>query len=57
MSAPPRKFRTALAFRKWLETNHAKAHEIVLRVQRVHAADRGMTYRQALDEARVLAGC
>ncbi|MGE5358574.1 MAG: DUF1801 domain-containing protein [Bacteroidales bacterium] len=47
----PRSFRNALAFRAWLEKNHAKARELVVRLQRVHAADRGVTYAEALDEA------
>ncbi len=51
MSESLRTFRSAAAFRAWLRRNHATAREIVVRLQRVHAADRGMTYAQALDEA------
>ncbi len=47
----PRTFRNAAAFRAWLRRNHATAREIVVRLQRVHAADRGITYAEALDEA------
>ncbi len=47
----PRRFRTAAAFRGWLQANHATAREIIVRLHRVHAADQGMTYTQALDEA------
>lgn len=44
-------FRTAAAFRAWLERHHATASELVVRIFKVHAASRGMTYAQALDEA------
>lgn len=47
----PTVFKTPAAFRTWLEKNHAKAAELTVRLFRVHAASRGMTYRQALDEA------
>ena len=50
MSAP-KTFRTQAAFRAWLETHHATATELELRLFKVHAAHRGMTYAQALDEA------
>jgi uncharacterized protein YdeI (YjbR/CyaY-like superfamily) len=51
LSHSPRGFGTAAAFRDWLHRNHATAREIIVRLQRVHAADRGITYKQALDEA------
>ncbi len=47
----PKAFRTPAAFRAWLEKNHASATELVLRLFKVHAAHRGLTYKQALDEA------
>jgi uncharacterized protein YdeI (YjbR/CyaY-like superfamily) len=46
-----RGFRDAEAFRAWLKKNHAKAIELVVRLRRVHAAHRGITYAEALDEA------
>jgi uncharacterized protein YdeI (YjbR/CyaY-like superfamily) len=47
----PTAFADAAAFRSWLRRKHATAGEITLRLQKVHAADRGLTYAQALDEA------
>jgi uncharacterized protein YdeI (YjbR/CyaY-like superfamily) len=47
----PRAFRTPAAFRAWLERNHATAKELEIRLFKVHAAHRGITYAQALDEA------
>lgn len=47
----PRAFRSAAAFRAWLERNHDKASELVLRCYKVHAKHRGLTYPEALDEA------
>jgi len=47
----PKAFRTPAAFRAWLETHHASATELVIRLFKVHAAHRGITYKQALDEA------
>ena len=47
----PVAFRTAAAFRAWLERHHAGAPELLVRLFKVHAADRGMTYKQARDEA------
>jgi uncharacterized protein YdeI (YjbR/CyaY-like superfamily) len=47
----PKTFRTPAAFREWLEKNHAKAKELEIRLFKVHAAHRGLTYAQALDEA------
>jgi uncharacterized protein YdeI (YjbR/CyaY-like superfamily) len=44
-------FRTPAAFRAWLEKHHATASELVLRLFKVHATHRGLTYAQALDEA------
>jgi uncharacterized protein YdeI (YjbR/CyaY-like superfamily) len=39
------------AFRAWLRRNHATARELLVRCFKVEAAHRGLTYRQALDEA------
>jgi uncharacterized protein YdeI (YjbR/CyaY-like superfamily) len=47
----PKAFRTPAAFRAWLEKNHATAAELEVRLFKVHAAHRGITYSQALDEA------
>lgn len=47
----PRAFRSAADFRAWLERNHDKSKELILRCYRVHAKHRGATYREALDEA------
>jgi uncharacterized protein YdeI (YjbR/CyaY-like superfamily) len=47
----PKAFRSPAAFRAWLEKNHATATVLELRLFKVHAAHRGITYLQALDEA------
>ena len=47
----PTDFKAPAAFRSWLERHHATATELVVRLFKVHAAGRGMTYVQALDEA------
>ena len=47
----PKMFRTPAAFRAWLEKHHATAAVLELRLFKVHAAHRGITYAQALDEA------
>ena len=47
----PAEFRTPEAFRLWLERHHDNASELLIRLFRVHAAERGITYSQALDEA------
>src|SRR5262245_13169504 len=46
-----RSFRTQAAFRAWLQKNHARADELILRLFKVHVAHKGVTYAQALDEA------
>jgi uncharacterized protein YdeI (YjbR/CyaY-like superfamily) len=46
-----RSFRSRTAFRKWLEKNHARAGELLLRCVKVDAAMAGVIYREALDEA------
>jgi uncharacterized protein YdeI (YjbR/CyaY-like superfamily) len=47
----PTSFRTPEAFRAWLAKNHATVAELIVRCYKVHSADRGITYAQALDEA------
>ena len=44
-------FRTAAAFRAWLKKHHRDRAELLVLLFKAHAADRGMTYPQALDEA------
>jgi uncharacterized protein YdeI (YjbR/CyaY-like superfamily) len=46
-----RTFASAGAFRKWLEANHEKEAEILVRCYKTHAQRKGITYREALDEA------
>jgi uncharacterized protein YdeI (YjbR/CyaY-like superfamily) len=48
--AEPRGFSSAAAFRAWLERHHATASELLIRLSKV-GAGRGLTYREALDEA------
>jgi uncharacterized protein YdeI (YjbR/CyaY-like superfamily) len=47
----PKAFRNAAAFRAWLERNHSTRKELVVKLYKVHAKEKGMTYRDALDEA------
>ena len=47
----PKAFRDRAAFRAWLETHHESATELIVRCFKAHASHRGLTYRQALDEA------
>jgi uncharacterized protein YdeI (YjbR/CyaY-like superfamily) len=47
----PTFFRNAAAFRAWLRVHHKTAAEITLQLVKNHAAETGMTYTQALDEA------
>lgn len=44
-------FPSPSAFRSWLSENHDTARELTVRLFKTHAADRGLTYAQALDEA------
>jgi uncharacterized protein YdeI (YjbR/CyaY-like superfamily) len=46
-----RSFRNRAAFRRWLEKNHARAGELLLRCVKVGTAATGVTYQEALDEA------
>ena len=47
----PKSFKTQAAWRAWLDAHHDSSREILLRLFKVHAAHRGLTYKQALDEA------
>jgi uncharacterized protein YdeI (YjbR/CyaY-like superfamily) len=47
----PRAFSSRAKLRAWLERNHARAPVLNLRLFKVHARERGVTYREALDEA------
>jgi uncharacterized protein YdeI (YjbR/CyaY-like superfamily) len=44
-------FRSPKTFRDWLRRNHGSAAELVVRCYKAACAERGVTYRQALDEA------
>lgn len=44
-------FKSPAALRAWLAAHHETATEILIRIFKVHAAHRGVTYAQALDEA------
>ena len=46
-----RSFRSPATFRSWLAKNHRTAAELILRCYKTSAVPRGITYRQALDEA------
>jgi uncharacterized protein YdeI (YjbR/CyaY-like superfamily) len=47
----PKSFRTLEAFRAWLEKNHAGKKELMMRLFKVSAKERGIGYREALDES------
>ena len=47
----PKSFASRAQLRAWFERNHASAAELNLRLFKVHARERGVTYREALDEA------
>jgi uncharacterized protein YdeI (YjbR/CyaY-like superfamily) len=47
----PRFFRSAAAFGRWLAGNHGKRSELLVGLYKKHAAHRGMTYPEAVDEA------
>lgn len=44
-------FASQASFRRWLEQHHAKRTELHIRCFKVHARKRGMTYREAVEEA------
>lgn len=50
MTEAPRAFRNAAALQGWLAANHREAGELILRCYKRHAAHRGVTYTEALDE-------
>lgn len=50
-SSAPEHFRTAAAFRRWLEKNHAKRSELLVGFYHKKSGKGGMTYGEALDEA------
>lgn len=50
----PRSFPGPASFRAWLEKHHARATELLLRCRKTGASGRGVTYREALDEALCL---
>jgi uncharacterized protein YdeI (YjbR/CyaY-like superfamily) len=47
----PRSFASRAQLRAWLVRHHASAADLNLRLFKVHARERGVTYREALDEA------
>jgi uncharacterized protein YdeI (YjbR/CyaY-like superfamily) len=47
----PKSFRTRQAFREWLEKNHDRKTELMMRLFKTSAKHRGIGYREALDEA------
>jgi uncharacterized protein YdeI (YjbR/CyaY-like superfamily) len=47
----PRAFDSQSDFRNWLTTHHATTSELLILCYRSRAQDKGLTYRQALDEA------
>jgi uncharacterized protein YdeI (YjbR/CyaY-like superfamily) len=49
--ASPRFFRTAAAFRAWLERHHATERELWIGYYKTASGRGGMVYREALDEA------
>jgi uncharacterized protein YdeI (YjbR/CyaY-like superfamily) len=51
LTETPTAFATPAAFRSWLTRHHARRTELLVRCFKVHAAERGITYVQALDEA------
>ncbi|MBA3467935.1 MAG: hypothetical protein H0T21_11035, partial [Gemmatimonadaceae bacterium] len=44
-------FREGRDFREWLARHHSSETELLVRLFKVHARDKGMTYADALDEA------
>jgi uncharacterized protein YdeI (YjbR/CyaY-like superfamily) len=47
----PKTFASRAQLRAWLQRNHATSAAVELRLFKVHASERGVTYREALDEA------
>jgi uncharacterized protein YdeI (YjbR/CyaY-like superfamily) len=50
-SPTPKSFKTQKAFRAWLQKNHDKKKELIIRLFKKHAKSRGIGYREALDES------
>jgi uncharacterized protein YdeI (YjbR/CyaY-like superfamily) len=50
----PRSFPGPASFRRWLEKHHDRTSELLLLCRKTGAAGRGVTYREALDEALCL---
>jgi uncharacterized protein YdeI (YjbR/CyaY-like superfamily) len=50
-AAAPTAFASVALLRRWFAKNHDSADAIVMRLMRKHAAHRGVTYADALDEA------
>lgn len=46
-----RAFKGPSAFRAWLERHHDRENELLVRCFKTHAASKGLTYLQAVDEA------
>ena len=46
MGDPVRAFASRQEFRDWLRRNHRSTPELLVRCYKVHAADRGLTYRE-----------
>jgi uncharacterized protein YdeI (YjbR/CyaY-like superfamily) len=44
-------FASGREFRKWLESNYQSANELLVRCYKGGARNKGLTYREALDEA------
>lgn len=51
MRRAPRSFASRAQLRAWLVRHHASVADLNLRLFKVHARERGVTYREALDEA------
>ena len=47
----PRFFRSQIAFRRWLEKNHATTTELWVGMHKVASGKGGLTYQEALEEA------
>jgi uncharacterized protein YdeI (YjbR/CyaY-like superfamily) len=47
----PRFFKSQSEWRKWLEKNHAKATEQVVGLHKASSDEKGITYKEAVDEA------
>ncbi len=53
-SSRPRSFPSPTEFRAWLEEHHGSVNELFVRCWKTQARHKGMTYREALDEALCL---